>query len=479
FLVDNFGSPEAPARNFSPMKAALQWLKEGHCLAMFPAGEVAHLEPGRRVVVDPKWNCSFARLARSAGAAIVPVYFDGRNSMVFQLAGLVHPGLRTILLARELQRRRHSTVRACVGRAIAPHRAARFRSAEALCSHVRLRTYLLASRLTGVNGPAAVRRPALLRPIVSPERTDDLEREISALPEVRQLVQSGDLAVYQASAEEIPFILREIGRLRELTFRAAGEGTGRERDLDRFDADYLHLFLWHRARRQLVGAYRMGLTDEILIRRGICGLYTSTLFRFEPTLLDRIGPAIELGRSFVRPECQRDYAPLLLLWRGIGSFVSAHPRYRMLLGPVSISNRYQSLSKLLLMRFLGKHNAPGELCKLVKARNPPRIGNFRQIELELSSAAVESVEEVDELLAEIESDRASMPVLLRQYLRLNARLLGFNVDPEFGEVLDGLMLVDLAQIDPSILTRYMGAASARAFLEYWRCRNRSAEPGRA
>jgi putative hemolysin len=210
----------------------------------------------------------------------------------------------------------------------------------------------------------------------------------------------------------------------------------------------------------------MGLTDRILQQFGLDGLYTSTLFRYRIELLHQLGPSVELGRSFVRPEYQKDYAPLMLLWKGIGSFVASNPQYRRLFGPVSISNEYHSLSKYLLMEFLKHNDADQDLRKLVTPRNPPRFAPGRSWQARLAGTVVRTVDAIDELLGEIESDRAGMPVLLRQYLKLNAKLLGFNVDPDFGDVLDGLMLVDLTQVPRAILTRYMGRDGVAKFLSH-------------
>jgi hypothetical protein len=227
--------------------------------------------------------------------------------------------------------------------------------------------------------------------------------------------------------------------LRELTFRAAGEGTGRTRDLDAFDRAYRHLFVWHRGDRRLVGAYRLGFTDEILAAHGPDGLYTHTLFRYDRRLLDRISPAIELGRSFVRAEYQRDYAPLLLLWKGIGRIVVAQPRYRRLFGPVTISHDYSSLSQHLLMAFLEANRLLPDLARLVAPRNPPAPARRRDEGVAAGRFATDP-DEADALVADIEADGRGLPVLLRQYLKLNARLLGWNVDRRFGRALDGLML---------------------------------------
>jgi putative hemolysin len=273
-----------------------------------------------------------------------------------------------------------------------------------------------------------------------------------------------------ARADEIPHTLREIGRLRELTFRTVGEGTGKPLDLDRFDAHYLHLFVYHAGRREIVGGYRLAPVDQTVSRHGPAGLYTSTLFRYRAPLLDQLSNAIELGRSFVRPEYQREYAPLLLLWKGIGRFVAERPRYRCLFGPVSISNTYQSLTKRLLVAFLRMNRSLPNLGRLVEPRNAPRFARADAWADALATTAVRDADEVDVLVAEIEHDRLTMPVLLRQYLKLNARLLGFNTDPAFGDALDALMLVDLTQVSRAVLARYMGREGAEAFLSTWSVR---------
>jgi len=226
-----------------------------------------------------------------------------------------------------------------------------------------------------------------------------------------------------AEAGEIPSTLREIGRLREITFRAAGEGTRRALDLDEFDAHYLHLFVWNEKKQEVVGAYRLAATDQV--RR----LYTASLFQYGPEFLEQMGPAIELGRSFVRAEYQRGFQPLLLLWNGIGAFVSRNPRYRVLFGPVSISNRYQALSRQLIVSFLERHAFRAELKNLVVARNPFRGPTERNTGLD--------VDDLSAVVSDVDPGQSGIPLLLRHYLRLGGKLVGFNVDPQFADVLDG------------------------------------------
>jgi putative hemolysin len=289
-----------------------------------------------------------------------------------------------------------------------------------------------------------------------------LTSEIDALPSDQRLVDRGRFQVYCARADQIPLALQEIGRLRELTFRAAGEGTGRCADLDSFDAFYLHLFLWDTHAASIVGAYRLGLVDEILARHGKDGLYTHSLFEYRTRLLEALNPAIELGRSFVRAEYQRSFAPLLLLWSGIGRFVERSPQYAVLFGAVSISSRYTPASRRLIVEYLSAHDADTRLAREVSPRRPFRDG-ARTLVPGAALPAPGSIDELSQLIATIEHDGKGLPVLLRQYLQLGGKLLGFNLDPYFADALDALIMVDVRQVDAVVLERYMGRRGAAAF----------------
>lgn len=291
-----------------------------------------------------------------------------------------------------------------------------------------------------------------------------LHAEVEALPSSQRLVESGGLRVHYARAGQIPCVLQEIGRLRELTFRAVGEGTGRCSDVDVFDTHYLHMFVWDARVDAIAGAYRLGLADEILAQHGIGGLYTYSLFEYGPRLLDSLNPAIELGRSFVRAEYQRSFAPLMLLWCGIGRFIERSPRYAVLFGPVSISGRYSPASRRLMVEYLSRYRADARLLSGVRPRrpfreraraSPPDVG-----------LAPGTLDELSRLVARIEPDDKGVPVLFRHYLRLGGRLLGFSVDAGFANALDGLMMVDLRHVEPTVLTRYMGESGSAAFRTY-------------
>jgi hypothetical protein len=274
--------------------------------------------------------------------------------------------------------------------------------------------------------------------------------------------------VYFAKCHEAPNVLYEIGRLREIAFRDAGEGTGKAVDLDSCDAYYLQLFIWNTASRQIVGAYRVGPTDTIIERYGKTGLYTNTLFAYENRFLEEIGPALELGRSFVRIECQKSYTPLLLLWKGIGAYVARNPRYKILFGPVSISNDYQPVSRQLMVTFFRKQGGVEDLTRLVRARSPFRKRPFQKWDAESGSMGLWDIEDLSAMVADIESDQKGIPVLLRQYLKLGGQLLSFNIDRNFADALDGLIMVDLTRTDPKMLTRYLGSEGSAKFQEYHR-----------
>jgi putative hemolysin len=282
--------------------------------------------------------------------------------------------------------------------------------------------------------------------VVNPTDPQQMAAEIARLDNGALLVSQGDFDVHIESANAIPHIVREIGRLREITFRSTGEGTGKSIDLDEFDSYYPHLFIWNRTEKAVVGAYRLGKSDLILRNLGLRGLYTRKLFAYRRQFLERITPALETGRSFVRHEYQRTYSPLLLPWRGISTYVSRNPRYRFLFGPVSISNDYHPGSRELIVTFLKKkYCRAADLAKLVRARNPFRARPVRWWAAGPEPSVSWDIEELSALVADIEVDRKGVPVLLKQYLKLGGKLVSFNVDAEFSNALDSLLVLALLQ----------------------------------
>ena len=464
--VDPFGGKDSLKANIAPLKDTLKLLKSGGVLITFPSGEVSSLNLNERKVTDPKWTTHVAGLVKRTNANVLPIFFDGRNSSFFQLMGLVHPRLRTALLVHEMFKRRGTTIPLQVGNPISYRKLVKMSDQE-MTDFLRVNTYFLKNRSSLGKESVSVRFPQIHRApmdeIIPAVETGVLVEELQNLPDSQKLVSDKGFEVYHAQAPQIPNLLKEIGRLREISFREINEGTGLSFDLDDFDKTYTHLFLWDQKEEQLVGAYRIGHLDKILSESGKRGLYTNTLFIFKPGFLEQLGMALELGRSFIRSEYQRKFGCLTLLWKGIGGYLSQHPEYHVLFGPVSISRDYHSVSKNLMVQFLKQQNRFRELAKLVKPRNPHRRDSFRGVGEKDLRKTLRSIDDVSALIAEIEHDGKSIPVLLRHYLKLNAQLLSFNVDKDFSDVLDGLVVVDLKDTDPRMVRRYMGDKDYQAY----------------
>lgn len=497
FLVDPFGNDDSAKSNRAPMRDAMRWIKNGGALAVFPSGEVSHRDWKHKTIVDPEWSETIGRMQRRAKAPVVPVYFGGANGKVFQMAGLVHPRLRTALLPRQLINKRGCHFPARIGALIPARQLEHFETDRELVDYLRLRTYILGKGETK-DGPERSKHAAGKDDAAEPGAPESLphrqraiglrrvgnkkkrafERiasavdparlagDVEALPESNLLIDQGGLQVWTAQAEQIPYVLHEIGRLREETFRMVGEGTGRSLDLDRFDQHYLHLFLWKPETREVAGAYRLGLVDELLAKGGSDLLYTSTLFDMDERFLQYVNPGLELGRSFVRKEFQRSFLPLLMLWRGITTWMSFHPRYRRLFGPVSISADHHAVARDLMVNHLRSQHFENGLAAWVNPRNPmPDRITRRSRLLEWTDSMLLDIQGVSAMVAELESDGKGVPVLLKEYLKLGGKMVGFNIDPDFNFAIDGLVMVDMDTCESRLIRKYMGKDGAKRFIE--------------
>ena len=472
--VDPFGRKGSKSANLRGLRLTIDWLKRGGALLAFPAGEVSHFCLRQLQVADPKWSPHLGGIIRVTKSTVLPVYLNGRNSTLFQLAGMVHPRFRTALLTNEVFNKRGKVYPISVGKPLPWTKLKRFKSNEAIIRYLRTATMLLSHRMKSKRRFAAKIPPrppgkatpnSLIDPVV-PER---LQEEVAYLPELNLLAETEAFAVYMARSHQIPLLLNEIGRLREVTFRQVGEGTGKAVDLDRFDSHYFHLFLWDKHCRAVAGAYRLGRVDSILYKHGIDGLYTASLFRFKPEFLDRIGKSLEIGRSFICSRYQKKYESLFLLWRGIGQYVLRHPQYKLLFGPVSISNAYNAVSKNLIVQFLNESKVDPELSRYVMPRRPYRGKRVKGIEKNFFLDVCDDPGDVSVMISEIEEDGKGFPVLLRHYLKLNANLICFNVDKTFSNAIDGLIVFDITKADPKLLKRLLGASGMTKIFRHHGC----------
>ncbi len=460
--VDNFGVRERRAGNVTAARQALRHVRSGGALLIFPAGEVASLDLSQGCIADPIWKRGAITLIRAAKAPVLPLYVHGSNGLGFQLAGLLHPALRTALLPREVANKRGSRLDLRFGEAVSTERIQSIDDPSKIEKFLRIRLYALAAPRPGLTADRSRKFDLASAESIAPaQSTCLLEREIGDLPTSALLTELGNLQVYSAPAAAIPNVLQEIGRLRELTFRAVGEGTGAALDLDIYDQRYEHLFAWDAKKKNLVGAYRLAKIDQLRRSYGRQAFYLTTLFEFREPFFVMLGPALELGRSFVRVEYQRSFAPLLALWRGIGEYVGRNPRYSKLIGPVSVSADYDKASHALLVRYLKWHHFNPVLASLIKPRVPFRATHtLANLNRELRD--VDGLDTLSDLLPESDAKR-QVPVLLRQYLKLGGEVVGFNVDPDFGHCLDCLTIVDLRRTPDSVLSKYMEERTLRQF----------------
>ena len=459
--VEVFGREGDTEQNAAALLTAYRWLREGGVLVVFPAGEVSSVQFPELKISDRPWDDRLFRLFRSARATLLPVYVTGANSIAFHVAGMINPALRTMLLGRELLNKQSSRISLDFGSPVKHDRLASFGSDHAASEYLRARTYVLHHRRELKH----IVRLAFHRPrqVIPPVCAEAVRREIESLPDSAMLSSGGSMDVYLAEAAGIPYVFEEISRLREIAFRAVGEGTGKAADRDAFDSHYQHLVLWDRRATTIAGAYRMARIDVTLDKRGLEGLYTSTLFHLQPAFFDRVRNGIELGRSFVCLEYQKDYQPLYLLWKAIAGFVVRNPKYRYLMGPASISSGYSHPARDLIMSYCA---AQFPMSAAVQPRHKLRPASITRREIETLGHLIGEPGELSEVISDIEPDGKALPVLLRQYLALGGEVLGFNVDPAFSGALDGLVLVDLLATRPAVLARYMGKQDAERYREF-------------
>ncbi len=462
--VKALGSASAVRANRAAMKQALAHVKAGGGLLVFPSGEVAHYRPGKGVQESP-WSDQLGGLVRCTGADVLPVHFSGRNSLLFQATGLLHKRLRASLITREFLEAKSRRFVMRVGQPIPFAKLKRLPDDETLTMHLRISTLMLGqrdrtSRIANDSAESA-------EPVMQGADKGLMSRDVDRLDAAgKMLAGHGALRAYVAESHEIPHLLHEIGRQREIAFRAAGEGTGSAIDLDRFDRYYLHIFVWDSESMALAGAYRLGRADEILKEFGSRGLYTNTLFKFRKPFLVHLKDAVEMGRSFVAADYQRNMATLPLLWKAVVTWIGQHPKYRKLFGPVSISKDYDSHSQRLMVDYLSAHHGDAEMDQHVLPRKPFRSKSGSGLMSDLVSMKLADADECSAVISSLETDGKGFPVLLKHYLRLNGTILSFNVDAEFSNVLDGLVMVDMLKTDPRLPAKLMGAEAWAQYLAH-------------
>ena len=441
--------------SISGIKHTLDLLHKGTPIGIFPAGEVSTYKIGQQQVTDKQWHPVVGKLIAKAKVPVVPIYFQGNNGLLFNLLSLIHPSLRTAKLPSELFNKQGHTVQVRIGKPILVDQTPYHNNPAKLSDFLRAKTYALGAGLEDekkiFSARSLFKTQKRREKIIDPVPVESLKADIAHLDEYKVWTEK-NLEVYVAPCSKIPHIITEIGRLREITFREVGEGTNKKIDLDKYDIYYNHLFIWDASAHMLVGAYRLGKGDEIFYSMGKKGFYLSELFGIKKPLYPLLQKSLELGRSWIRKEYQLKPLPLFLLWKGILKYVLRNPQYRYLIGPVSISNSFSKLSKSLIVDFITKSHFDHQLAKYVKPRKKFRI-DFAKIDADLLLQPSNSLKDLDNLISDIETSHLKVPVLLRQYIAMNAKIICFNIDPQFSDSLDGFLIVDVQQIPEEMLEK--------------------------
>lgn len=451
-------------------KKALLHLKAGHPLGVFPAGEVSTYRDGK-LLVDKPWEMAAMKLVKKAEVPVVPIYFHAKNSPLFYRLSNISDTLRTAKLPSELLTQKNRVIKVRIGRPISVKAQKEQASLEAFSNFVRKKTYMLSNAFERPkilqNLSSSLKVPKSPKQIITPVNPLIMRSEVDDLrAKNHRLLQSKNYEVYLAPAARIPNILREIGRLREITFRAIGEGTNRAIDLDEFDTYYHHMFLWDTEAQCLAGAYRMGLGVEIYEAFGINGFYLQDLFRFEPELHAMMSQSIELGRAFIIKSYQQKPMPLFLLWKGIVHTTLRFPNHKYLIGGVSISNRFSNFSKSLMIEFMKSHYYDPYLAQYVHPKKEFKV-KLNDADKDFVFDATEAdLNKFDKIIDEIEPGALRLPVLLKKYIKQNARLIAFNVDPLFNNAVDGLMYIRISDLPDSTVRPVMEEFQAELERQY-------------
>ncbi len=440
-------------------KASLTHLREGHPLGIFPAGEVSTYRDGK-LVVDRPWEVAAMKLVKKAEVPIVPIYFHAKNSKFFYRLAKLSDTLRTAKLPSELLTQKGRVIKVRIGNPIGLEDQQEHESLEAFTEFLRKKTYVLANPFQKKKLldtlPKNLKFPKPPKKIAGAISVEKMESEIAALrTDDKRLLVSKNYEVFLAQADRIPSIIQEIGRLREITFREVGEGTNNATDLDKFDSYYHHMFLWDNDARKLAGAYRMGLGSQIFPRFGIDGFYLQDLFRFEPELYPMMSKSIEMGRAFIIKDYQQRPMPLFLLWKGIVHTTLRYPEHRYLIGGVSISNKFSEFSKSLMIEFMKSNYYDPYVAQYI---NPKKEFKVKLKDADKDFIFDESeadLNKFDKIIDEVEPGSLRLPVLIKKYIKQNAKVVAFNVDPLFNNAVDGLMYIRIADLPESTVKPVM------------------------
>lgn len=438
FAVNPFENNPEWKSSVSGIKGAIQHIAAGNGLGVFPAGEVSRYH-GHDFPEDLPWSTSIARIIKNAGVPVIPVFWEGQNSKFFYALDKIHTMLGTARLTRELANKHDTCFNLQIGKPIMPAEVALYENPKELAAYLRSRSYALEANIPT---QAVEKKVADLEEIDAPTDLSLMLNELEAIREKAFLYSTSDYDCYLADYEDIPNLMHEIARLREETFRAIGEGTGKSLDQDEFDRHFKQMILWDKVKQKIAGCYRLGIGSEIIPKYGVKGFYVSTLVNFDEAFAKHLSNTIELGRSFVTLEYQKEVLPLMLLLRGLSDVVVRYPEAKHFIGPVSISSWYPKFYMSMIVKYVTeKHPVSEELAHMATPMTPFHEG-FLKVDADvLMQGNMDGIEKFDKFMFRLSNGQYRLPTLFKKYLKLNAKFLCFNVDPDFNDTLDSLLFL--------------------------------------
>jgi len=467
--VNAFDKNVSSRSSIKGIRLAKESLQNGSPLGLFPAGEVSHIGPSGQVE-DLPWHTPIVKFIQNAGVPVVPIYFGGHNSARFMRRAKLHPMLQTASLPSEVLNKKGQRISIRIGAPVSVAEQQRCQDYKELGNYLRARTYALAANIEKEDKYKDLEHAA---PIAIAKQNDLAIREIEQLPSRNCLFKINNFAAYFAPYSFIPNLMYEIGRKREEAFRSVGEGTYQPLDLDPYDRNYHHLVLWDTEKKAIVGAYRIGMGAELMKRFGPTGFYNSTLFQFDEKFEPVLRQSLELGRAFISHEYRYETIPMMLLFKGLFHIMLRNEEYRYFIGPVSISSWYPKLYQSLIQKYIMEHHSTPDYQDCVHPRCP-FVPEFGLVNPDVLLRDIQTPEQLDRLLMRMSNRQYRLPSLVKRYLKLNAKVVVFNIDKEFNDSLDGFIVCDVQEVskeellmvtkdisDPSVIEKRFGRSLTR------------------
>lgn len=446
FIFANPLKPQATI-NSTAIKQCYRHVKNDGLLVIFPAGRVSFYQSELEIITDGHWNRLAVNIANKAQSSILPLFISGTNSSLFHRLGRVYYRFRLLMLAREMFKLKNHQITLSANNLITPKQLALFSNSEIKNKVLRLQCYLNDQQYFQPWPQDDIK--ISMSPVA--EKTDSalMESELKSLPKKQHLLTFKHYAVYYGYQAQIPNCVKEITRLRELTFRDLDEGSGEPYDTDEYDATYMHLFIYDHNNNQITGAYRIGQTDILQNQGGLAQLYLSQMFNFKSDFINQQEPCLEMGRSFIIASEQKSYHSLLLLWKGIGAYVSQNPRYRTFYGTVSLSKQYDPRSVAIMEKIMINASAGVTAKTAFTGQLHPEVTQF----IEQNTI---KLEELSAIISAIEEDGKDIPVLLKQYHKLGANFHCMAIDTNFNQTPGLLLSVHFPSAPQKLLKLYLG-----------------------